>query len=112
MTVNTNGATLLAVERRWECPACDQTAVTHEASPHTRFHACRGRGGLAGMWAPMVPAGSDCTIEAVERQDYIGRESVQVNADGRPVMSVIVRRADGSNDTAAYAPCATARIEG
>lgn len=111
MTVNTGGGVLLTPERRWVCPACPATAVTHEARLHTRFHTCRGRGGLAGMWAPMVPAGTDCTIRAVERQDYIGREDVQTNADGRPVMSVIVERADGSNDCVAYAPCAMARGE-
>ena len=111
MTVNTNGAVLLRPERRWECraPGCGQTAVTHEVNPHTRFHVCHGRTGTAGLTVPMVPAGTDCKVEARERDDWIGDESVQTNADGRPVMSVITTRNDGQ-DCTVYVPCATARI--
>lgn len=95
-----------APERRWECAACDHTDVTYEAEPHTRFHACRG---LRGLTAPMVPAGIRCKVEAVEREDYIGREVVQLDATGRPVMAVVVTRDDGT-DRAVYAPCATASL--
>lgn len=98
---------LLAVERRWVCPNCPATDVTREAQPHTRFHACRG---LRGLTAPMVPAGTRCKVEAVQRQDYVGRELVQTDAGGRPVMAVVTTRDDG-NDVAVLAPCATARIE-
>jgi hypothetical protein len=99
MTVN------LTPEQRWVCPNCPQTAVTHEHRPHTEFHYCRG---LRGLWAPMVPAGSDCKVEAVEREDYVGRELVTGDGDGRPVMSIVTTRADGSNDCAVLAPCASA----
>jgi len=111
MTVNTNGGgvPLLSAERWWVCPNCPQTAVTREAAPHTRYHTC-SRGPAAGMTMPMVPAGTRCKIEAAERQDYVGRELVQVNAEGRPVMSVTITRDDGQ-DCAVYAPCATARAE-
>lgn len=98
---------LLAAERRWECPNCSVTDVTHEAQPHTRFHACRG---LRGLTAPMVPAGTRCKVEAVEREDYVGHELVQTDADGRPVMAVVTTRDDGT-DVAVYAPCATALSE-
>jgi len=97
-------AHLLAVERRWECPACDATDVTREHAPHTRFHACRG---LAGLTAPMVPAGTRCKAEAIEREDYIGGEAVQYDGNGRPVMSVRITRDDGT-DVAVYPPTATA----
>lgn len=96
---------LLAVEQRWECPNCDHTDVTREAQPHTRFHACAG---LNGLTAPMVPAGTRCKVEAVEREDYINGDHVQVDCEGRPVMSVVVTRDEGQ-DVAVFAPCASAR---
>lgn len=93
---------LLALERRWECPNCDLTDVTREAAPHSRFHSCPG---LAGITAPMVPAGTSCKVEAVERDDYIGDEDVQYDGNGRPVMAVVTTRDDG-NDVAVLAPAA------
>lgn len=93
---------LLRVERRWECPNCDDTDVTHEAQPHSRFHCCRG---LRGLSAPMVPAGTRCKVEAREREDYVGRELVHVDGDGRPVMSIVTTR-DNGQDCAVLAPCA------
>jgi hypothetical protein len=91
-------------ERRWECPNCDAEDVTREAQPHQRFHSCPGlRGGLT---APMVPAGTRAKVVAVEREDYIGSEQVQLH-HGRPVMNVTVTRDDGQ-DCAVFAPTATA----
>lgn len=100
------GAFALAAERRWECPNCDFTDVTHEAAPHTRFHNCPG---LAGLSAPMVPAGTRCKVEAVERGDYVGGQLVQTDGNGRPVMSVVTTRDDGT-DAAVYAPTATVNL--
>lgn len=94
---------LLGAEHRWVCPNCNLTDVTHEARPHTRFHTCRG---LKGLTAPMVPVGTRCKVEAVEREDYIGREMVQVDGEGRPIMRVETTREEG-NDVAVLAPCAT-----
>lgn len=93
---------LTAPERRWECPNCPATAVTRRGDVHTEFHICSG---LAGLNAPMAPAGMRCKVEAVERQDYVGGEDVQYDGNGRPVMSVITTREDG-NDVAVYAPTA------
>lgn len=93
---------ILTPEQRWECPNCTQTEVTHETQPHTRFHACRG---LKGLTAPYVPAGTRCKVEAVEREDYIGKEDVTYDADNRPIMRVETTRDDG-NDVAVFAPCA------
>lgn len=98
---------LLLPERRWQCPNCTETAITREAQPHSRFHACRG---LHGLTAPMVPAGTRCKVTAHEREDYIGTEIVQVAGNGRPIMNVITTRDDGQ-DCTVYAPCATARME-
>jgi hypothetical protein len=99
-------ATMLVAERRWECPNCTFTDVTHEARPHTRFHSCRG---LRGLTAPLVPAGTKCKVIAVEREDYIGTENVQLH-EGRPIMSVVTEREDG-RDTMVFAPIATARVK-
>jgi hypothetical protein len=95
------GVPLLTPERRWECPNCTDTDVTHEPRPHTRFHACRG---LRGLTAPFVPAGT-----ARDREDYVGGDMVQTDGDGRPVMSVVTTRDDGQ-DVAVLAPCATATL--
>jgi hypothetical protein len=97
---------LLAVEHRWSCPNCTLEDVTRTPEPHTRFHSCAG---LAGLTAPMVPAGINAKVEAVEREDYIGREMVTLDGDGRPIMRVETTRDDGT-DVAVFAPCATATI--
>jgi hypothetical protein len=94
----------LIPERRWVCPNCTQTDVTREAQPHTRFHSCAG---LKGLTAPFVEAGVACKVEAVERGDWVGRELVQADGEGRPVMSVVTTRDDGT-DVAVMAPCANA----
>jgi hypothetical protein len=101
------GILLAPPERRWVCPLCSATDVTREVRPHTRFHDCRG---LAGLSAPMVPAGQRCKVEAVEREDYVNGEQVRLDGNGRPIMAVVITRDDG-NDVAVYAPTATARAE-
>lgn len=97
----------LVPEQRWECPNCAVTHVSREAQPHTPFHTCTG---LRGLTAPFVPAGTRCKVEAVERGDWVGKELVQADGDGRPVMAVVTTRDDGQ-DCAVLAPCATARSE-
>jgi hypothetical protein len=61
------------------------------------------------MTVPMVPAGIRCKVELRDREDYVGRDVVQVDEDNRPVMSAVVTRDDGV-DTTVYAPCATASV--
>jgi hypothetical protein len=97
-----NKVPILDAEQRWECPNCTATDVTHEAQPHTRFHACRG---LKGLTAPFVPAGTRCKVEAVEREDYIGDEVVTYDGEKRPIMRVETTRDEG-NDVAVFAPLA------
>ena len=91
-------------ERRWECPNCEAKHVTHETQPHTPFHTCRG---LRGLTAPFVAVGTKAKVETVERGDYVGREQVQTDGNGRPVMAVVTTRDDGQ-DCAVLAPTATA----
>lgn len=98
--------TVLTRETHWVCPNCDLTDVTEDPRPHSRFHACAG---LRGFTAPMVEAGIRCKVEATERQDYVGTETVQVDGDGRPIMNVTTTRDDGT-DCAVYAPTATASL--
>jgi hypothetical protein len=93
------------VPQKWECPNCPEYAVSF-GKPN-RFHNCAG---LAGLLAPMVPAGTQARVTAHEREDYISGEDVQSDGNGRPVMSVTVERADGSNDTVVFA--ATAHLRG
>lgn len=97
---------ILQPEQRWECPNCQLKQKTHESEPHTRFHACRG---LKGLTAPMVPEGTSCKVEAVEREDYVGDEIVTYDADGRAVMAVETIREDG-NDVAVFADCANVEL--
>jgi hypothetical protein len=94
---------LLNPTQRWYCPNCPLEETTHEAKPHTRFHACPG---LRGLTAPMLPVGTTAKVEAVEREDYVGVEQVQLDPQQqRPVMSVVTTRDDGQ-DTIVFAPTA------
>lgn len=90
--------------RRWACPNCKQTAITREAKPHSRFHACVG---LKGLTAPLVEEGVKVKVTAIERGDYVGNEVVQTDDTGRPAMAVRTDYADGHNDLAVLAPTAT-----
>lgn len=98
---------MLSAQRLWYCPNCDTKSVTHEAQPHTRFHTCSG---LAGLTAPMVPAGTKAKVVVHEREDYIGSETVQLH-EGRPIMNITTEREDGSNDVMVFAPVARVKVE-
>jgi hypothetical protein len=90
----------------WECPACGRTDQTRDPRPHTRMHVCPKTRYLT---TPMVRAGTKARIVLKEREDYVGTEKVQLDPErGRPVMSLITERADGSNDVRVYAPTASA----
>jgi hypothetical protein len=91
--------------QQWACPNCPVRAVTFGQA--NRFHNCAG---LAGIYAPLIPAGSDARVTVQEREDYVGDQDVRYDDDGRPIMSVTVTRTDGSNDVVAFA--ATAHIRG
>lgn len=94
---------ILSAEQHWSCPNCPATAVT-EGQPN-RFHHCPG---LKGLTAPMVRDGVRCKVVAEERQDYVGREDVRLDGEGRPVMAVRTVRDDGE-DLAVFAPTARVR---
>ena len=87
--------------RHWHCPSCRRDDVTREARPHSRMHDCPALGGLS---VPMLAAGADARLVAVEREDYVGRERVRLDNRGRPVMQVVTEHADGRRDATVYAP--------
>jgi len=94
---------LLTTDRLWTCPNCTMRARTTRPDAPIPYHACRG---LNGLTAPLVPEGTRCKVEAVERADYVAGDLVQTDVDGRPYMSVITTRDDGQ-DCAVFAPTAT-----
>jgi hypothetical protein len=85
--------------RRWACPNCPVTTVTHDAA--IPFHPCQG---LRGITAPLVRSGVRAKVYTREREDYIGKEKVQMH-NGRPVMSIVTERDNGS-DLVIFAPTA------
>lgn len=97
---------LLAPERRWSCPNCELTEVTHEAQPHVRMHTCKG---LRNITAPMIPAGTRCKVYARERDDYLNGDLATRDGAGRPIMSVVTVRDDGQ-DAIVFAPTAVASL--
>lgn len=71
------------------------------------LHACPV---FAGMLVGLVPEGVRAEARAVEREDYIGREAVQYDGNGRPVMAIETVRDDGT-DRVVFAPTAYADEE-
>jgi hypothetical protein len=55
----------------------------------------------------MLPEGVKGKVEVREREDYVGKELVHKDANGRPVMSVVTTRDEGQ-DCVVFAPTATA----
>lgn len=89
----------------WYCPNCDSAARTVDTKvPH---HPCKKI--ALGLMVPLVPKGQAAKVEAVERQDFIGTEQVQMDENRRPVMSVVVTRDDGQ-DCTVFAPVAATNV--
>ncbi len=72
-----------------------------------QFHECPA----LGIMAPLIPEGMKADVRKVEREDYVGGETVRLDADGRPIMSVVTVREDGQ-DAAVFAPLAKASFDG
>lgn len=90
----------------WRCPECHRTDVTAEPDPHSHFHQCPK---LGGAWAPFVEEGVRARLVRQERDDYVGKEIVTCDANGRPVMAIVTERDDGQ-DCHVFAPCAAAHL--
>jgi hypothetical protein len=95
---------LLRRDQFWECPNCPAVDKTNDPRANP-FHRCRG---LAGLTAPLVPAGTRCQVTAHEREDYIAAELVPLH-EGRPVAQVRTTRDDGQ-DCLVLAPTARVRV--
>lgn len=95
---------ILESRTAWYCPNCPARDFTTEVQPHTRYHPCPG---LRGISAPMVRVGVAAKVEALVREDYVGNDSVTADDTGRPIMSVVTTRDDGT-DCAVFAPTAIA----
>jgi hypothetical protein len=96
---------ILSTIRDWYCPNCGLTDRTNEPLPHSRFHTCPKLGMLS---APMLPKAVRAKVEMNERQDYQGSEILTMDANNRPVMSIVTTR-DNGTDALVFAPLATAR---
>lgn len=105
-----SGGVLLAPpEHHWRCPACDRTAVTREARPHSQLHACPSVGGLMTPYAPDTGARVLGRVSAQVREDYekhaarIGPETLHRDDTGRPYTSVTTEY-DGGSHVALFLP--------
>lgn len=91
---------LLDTWQDWACPNCGLAERTRPLPPaSSRMHTCPALHGLA---APLVAAGTDCKVVAVERGDYLRGETQRTGDDGKPYMAVVTERADGSNDVVVF----------
>jgi hypothetical protein len=90
----------------WHCGSCEAWAITYDAK--IPMHYCQKL--ALGMRVPLVRKGEASKIEVVERGDFIGKESVQLDTAGRPVMAVVITRDEGQ-DCTVYPPVASAESE-
>jgi hypothetical protein len=96
---------ILDTIRHWYCPNCHLEDTTKEARPHTRYHTCPK---LRMLSAPMLAKGTAAKVELHDREDYIGKEMVQIDPERkRPVMNIVTTRDEGQ-DCMVFAPTATA----
>jgi hypothetical protein len=103
------GVLLQPPPKQWICPNCLEQAVTPWDTPN-RFHICRA---LAGITAPMVPAGDRARVVAVPLEDFesASGQDHHRNGYGVPIAAVRTERPDGSNDVIVLAPTAHMRGE-
>jgi hypothetical protein len=93
----------------WTCPNCRTEARLPFPKPgQTHLHTCPK---LRGLSAPLIPMGMAAKVEARDREDYVGRELVQTDENGRPIMSVVTTR-DNGQDAIVFAPTATGDAHG
>ena len=90
----------------WSCAKCSAWARTvDDKLPH---HPCPGR---AGLMVPLVREGTKAKLVVNEREDYIKKELVQVDGNGRPVMNVTTETDEGINCTV-YPPTVKMDLRG
>jgi hypothetical protein len=93
-------AVLLGAYQDWYCPGCGVSERTPVLPPNaSRFHTCPK---LHSLTAPLVRAGTDCKVVAVERGDYLRNSEQRTGDDGKPYMAVETVHADGHTDRAVF----------
>jgi len=103
-------AVLFDAWQDWYCPNCAHEERTRPVpAAASRMHTCPG---LHMLSAPLVAAGTDCRVVAVERGDYLNGDEQRTGDDGKPYMAVVTERGDGSNDAHVFAAPAVARFGG
>lgn len=91
--------------KAWRCPSCGFEHRSYDPRPHVPHHRCPA---LAGLSVPLAAVGQQARHVLVERGDYAGGEAGLVDVNGRIISSVMLERADGSNDCTVLAPVSTA----
>jgi hypothetical protein len=98
----------MAVVQTWSCPnKCRPDFNTKGPFLPNRFHTCPKAHGIT---APLVRAGTSAKVEVRVREDYVNGEILTYDDRNKPVMSVITTR-DNGQDTAVFAPKATAGLD-
>jgi hypothetical protein len=101
-------------EKHWECPSCGIQHVTKELRPHTPMHNCKSLNGLVAPYVEVIGSELKKNIvrhRLIEREDYVGKEIVRTDANGRPFTAIYTERSDGSNDCHAFAGTAQAQTD-
>lgn len=93
---------LLDTQVIWVCAACDARTMTETLPAKPILHPCKG---MRLLLTPMIREGTVAKAETTEREDYVGTELVQTDAEGRPVMNVRITRDEGE-DLVVFAPTA------
>jgi hypothetical protein len=69
---------------------------------------------MSGILAPLLPArdvdGRQAQVVAVVREDYVGRDIVEYDENGRPISAVETQYSDGRTDLAVHAPCINVEV--
>ena len=91
--------------RPYACSRCETTALVADSERGSAMHPCPGLGGMA---VPLAPADQRSKAELVAREDYVGADRVQTDAEGRVWSSVVVTT-DECEHVGVYAPTATVR---
>lgn len=100
---------ILDPARRWECPSCRRQLKTDKPVTTFPLHTCKAQRGLTVPFVEVHGVEFDPRSTRhviVERDDYVGREIVQTDGEGRPITAIVTERRDGSNDCRALASCA------
>lgn len=89
----------------WYCPECKLEAQsTQRGMP---LHSCPQ---LQGVMAPMVKQGVKARLKVNFREDFVKKDLVTTDANGRVVMSITTQRDDGE-DLLVHSPCAVASLK-